>query len=108
MTPTTATATQEAEASETLIPCANFEVRSLAGKMVPFPNGYVPLSGFGIWDKEAKGWVCMSKPLRTRTGHLVDVPYTNKRMWIIKEAIAEGLWSGYRIVKPEGVVHAHP
>ena len=89
--------------AETLLPASRFEVRPLRDMAVIFGNSFLPLYGFGIYDLEAKGWVCLSKPRKTTAGGLVFVPYHLKRKYVVQEAISGGLWSGYEVVDPKVV-----
>lgn len=85
---------------KTLVPASNFEVRSLRGVEVHYLGGYFCMDGFGIWDKTAQAWVNMSKPRLVR-GQQVYLPYSLERKHVVQEAVSQGLYAGYRLVRPE-------
>lgn len=81
-----------------LIAANNFEVKSLSKapyKLAITCYSYISYnSGFGIWDKTAMGWVSMDN----EGSRPVPTSYTKKK--IASLACSQGLYEGYRIVKP--------
>lgn len=97
--------TAEKPEKEVMFPRRRFEVRSLRDMALILRSGFIPLSGFGIFDLVAGGWVCLSKPMKLRIQRTeVYVPYSLKRKYVVEEAIESGLWSGYAVVQPEFVI----
>lgn len=81
-----------------IIPASNFEVRNLQGVRVQFAGGFIPMTGWGIWDLEAKGWVCLGNPVPAFNGRLVDVPYSLPKKRHAVWACSQGLAKGYKII----------
>lgn len=89
--------------SGTLIPADNFEVHNLRTKKVNIwvgDSAYIPMKGFGIWDKTAKAYVCMNDYATVPGFGKVPVPYALKRKYVAVKACSQGLWNGYTTIKP--------
>ncbi len=89
--------------SGTLVPASNFEVRRIRDSEVRVGSCAFAIDGYGVWDKQAAGWVCMSRPATTRQGDEVYLPYVLCRRKYAVEAISQGLYAGYKVVPPHVV-----
>jgi len=79
----------------TLIPTSNFEVRKFESRYVKSNSGHLLISSqWAIWDLSANGWVCMG---REQDG--VMLPYSLGSKKVTKEAISQGLYNGYTVLK---------
>ncbi len=84
-----------------LVPASNFEVRRIHNKQLQVRSCAFLIEGFGVWDVEKNGWVSLGKPVISRQGDRVHLPYVLRRKKDAQEAVSQGLYAGYEVV-PDG------
>lgn len=86
-----------------LVPASNFEVRLIRDSEINVRSCSFLVRGYGVWDKQAAGWVSLGRPAVTRQGDEVHLPYVRPRKKYAVEAVSQGLYAGYKVVPPHVV-----
>lgn len=79
---------------EKLIPASNFEVKKIKYILKINSRMSALIQGYAIWDKSQKGYVSMNDYVKG-----IPVPYVLKKKKYMQDAIGEGLYDGYDIVR---------
>lgn len=91
------------EKLDPLVPASNFEVRRIRDCEINVRSCRYAIDGYGVWDKQAAGWVSLGRPAVTRQGDEVYLPYVLPRKKHAVEACSQGLYAGYKVVPPHVV-----
>lgn len=78
-----------------LIPATQFQVKKINQLFALSESHGALIKGYGIWDKLNKGWVSLNSVVEG-----VTVPYCLPRKASAMEAIKDGLYNDYQLVKP--------